>query len=260
MNNRFQKLLILSDYDGTFAGRDSCLVPRNLEAITRFQAQGGHFSFSTGRLPSVMKELCPSFRSIANAPLILCNGALLYDPKSDSLLGEWVFDGMAARHMVRDILARFPSVRFTVYSDDAVLLENLSPEAVPGNRWRKINFFARDEETAIAVRDYLAVAYADRYRAFRSFAICTEVVDRSISKGKRIEDLRAYYRTQGIDGLTIYAIGDYENDIDMLRHADRAYCPANAIEPVKTICHRVLGHHDNGCIADLIEAIEAGEA
>lgn len=30
--------------------------------------------------------------------------------------------------------------------------------------------------------------------------------------------------------MTAFCIGDYENDIDMLKRADYAFCPSNAIE------------------------------
>ena len=59
MTKPFEHVLILSDFDGTFAGAGGRIVPENIEAIERFKALGGHFTFSTGRLPSVMAEVLP---------------------------------------------------------------------------------------------------------------------------------------------------------------------------------------------------------
>ena len=48
------------------------------------------------------------------------------------------------------------------------------------------------------------------------------------------------------------------DDIPMLKAADVATCPANAMEEVKELCDLVLCPCDEGVIADVIEAIEDG--
>ena len=45
-------------------------------------------------------------------------------------------------------------------------------------------------------------------------------------------------------------------DLEMLRAADVAVCPENAIDSVKEICDLCLCDHKQGVIADLIEHIE----
>jgi hydroxymethylpyrimidine pyrophosphatase-like HAD family hydrolase len=56
--------------------------------------------------------------------------------------------------------------------------------------------------------------------------------------------------------VKIYVCGDYENDLEMLRDADVAVCPENAIDSVKDVCDLCLCDHKQGVIADLIEHIE----
>lgn len=257
MKKLFEHVLILSDFDGTFAGKDRRIVPRNIEAIERFKALGGHFSFATGRLPSMMKKIYPDFKKTVNAPLIMCNGAILYDPESDTNLAEDFFDGIPARKAVRDILDRFPTVNFAAYTDDGVLLEGYTPENIPGNRWRKVNLHPSDPTVAIAVRDYINQAYEGRYRCFRSGPAFSELVDVSIKKSNRISDLRRFFAERGIEKTLICGIGDFENDVDLLRAVDLPFCPMNAIDEVKKVAHHVLCHHDEGAIADMIEVIEA---
>lgn len=55
--------------------------------------------------------------------------------------------------------------------------------------------------------------------------------------------------------LRIYAVGDFENDYDMLLAADLAACPSNAIESISEISDIRLCSSDEGAIADLIELI-----
>ena len=97
MNKPFEHLLILSDFDGTFAGENTRIIERNLSAIRFFQSLGGKFTFSTGRLPSMMKKVYPDFSSTVNAPLIMCNGAIIFDAQKDIFLEESYFDGIQAR-------------------------------------------------------------------------------------------------------------------------------------------------------------------
>ena len=75
----FSDILIITDLDGTFFGKDSRLVPRNLEAVERFKAGGGFFTLATGRMHCNMMKDLPVAAELVNAPMSACNGALLCD-------------------------------------------------------------------------------------------------------------------------------------------------------------------------------------
>ena len=258
MNKPFEHVLIVSDFDGTFAGAGGRIVPENIEAIEHFKALGGHFTFATGRLPSMMEKVFPDFRKVVNAPLVMCNGAILFDPFENKIIAETVFDGRKARVDVRAILDRFPSLRFAVYTDDGVLLEGYAPEEVPGNRWRKINLHTNSEKDAIALRDYVRAVYPREYACYRSSSAFVEVVDVTVNKGSRIPFLRQYFAKRGGEKRLVAGIGDFENDIALLQNADVAFCPSNAIDAVKALCDHVLCDHDDGAVSAMIKRIEQG--
>jgi HAD superfamily hydrolase (TIGR01484 family) len=250
-------ILILSDFDGTFAGKGSKIVQRNIEAIKHFQKLGGHFTFCTGRLPSVMRKVYPDFRSVVNSPMIMCNGAIILDPVADEIIEERFFDGIRAREDLKDILSKF-DISLACYADDGTYQSVSSPEEIVGNRFRKINLSFKCDSDAIACRTYVNNTYSDRYICFRSSNSFAEIVDKNVSKGRRISYMKEYYRSLGIDDLKVYCIGDYENDIDMLENADKAFCPSNAIDEVKAVCHKILCDHNDGAVADMIEYILSG--
>lgn len=252
----FDGILILSDYDGTFAGAGGRVVERNIEAIEYFKANGGHFTFSTGRLPSMMSVVFPGFRELANAPLIMSNGALVYEPSEDRILRESWFDGVFGRKMADDILAHFPSICFSVYPDDMRFHGDELPKDIPGDHWHKVRFDKNDPPLVLACRDYLTDNYSNTYNVFRSWYNVVEVVDKGSAKGNCIDFIKNYLRDCGQGEMTAFCIGDFENDIDMLKRADHAFCPSNAIDEVKTLCEKVLCDHDAGAIADLIETIK----
>ena len=82
-----------------------------------------------------------------------------------------------------------------------------------------------------------------------------ECQKKGYNKGVYIERLRRYYRERGQD-VKVYVCGDYENDFEMLRAADVAVCPENAIDSVKEVCDLCLCDHKQGVIADLVELLE----
>ena len=55
---------------------------------------------------------------------------------------------------------------------------------------------------------------------------------------------------------TTVCVGDYENDISMLRHADIAYAVENAIDEVKAVADRITVHHNEDALAHIIADLE----
>ena len=186
----------------------------------------------------------------------MCNGALLYDAGTDTVLKEIFFDGRQSRPIVKDILSRFPEMNWVVYSDSGEMLSQISPDEVPGDCWRKMRFDCPNPARVTECQQYILQNYGDYYNCIRSWHTVVEIVDKQASKGNLIRMERDYFLKKGIEALTVCCIGDFENDIDMLRHADIAFCPENAIDSVKQLSRHILCHHDSGAVADMIEIIE----
>ncbi len=249
---KFDNILILSDFDGTFAGSKGRMVERNLTAIEYFKSNGGYFTLSSGRLPCMLNIVFPTFREIVNYPLILANGSILYDGKTDTVLSELFYDGVQARIDLNNVISKFDVIKFACYTDDGELQADITPDAAIGNKWRKANLTYGSDDEARRARDYINNTYGDRYACFRSHYSFTEIIGVDSGKGKRIAALRALSEKP----FKVFCIGDFENDIEMLKMGDVAFCPSNAINEVKSISAHVVCHHDDGAIADMIKIIE----
>lgn len=254
-----KNVLILSDYDCTFTGKDGALVQRNLDAIEELKNEGGYFSFATGRLPAMMKKICPTYRNIVNCPILLANGAIVFDPNEEKELLITTVDNKLSNKIMKAVYDRFDIHHWVVYplSDHGIYHEGKTLEdSIPNGDFIKFAFYMNSERDATECRDFIRAEFGDYINCFRSFEPYPEVVDKTVSKGSMINYLRHYFTSLGIDKLTVCCIGDYENDIPMLKAADISFCPNNAIPEVKSAADHIVCNHEHGAIADMINIIK----
>ena len=269
---KFENILIVSDVDGTFLGDGGVLVEKNIEAIGYFLSEGGKFTFSTGRVHQSLLNTIPIARKIISAPGIMSNGGYLYDFVSDKILNTKAMDETLARQVVECIYdyndklcIRYSSPEGTFYCRVVPAYLAHSERSYSGSK-----LLTRDEwnfkdcckvvirgrrETLDELRAVLEEKFGDELEIIKSGETFLEVLPFGCSKGSSIGELREYYRGRGID-VKVYACGDYENDISMLKVADVAVCPSNASDEVKVISDMILCSCSEGLIADLISKID----
>ena len=84
---KFDGVLLATDFDDTFCPDTVVVPPANLEAVEYFKAQGGVFTIATGR---AHRTFAPQlYQAPVNAPVILSNGAQLYDFEKDEMNWWW---------------------------------------------------------------------------------------------------------------------------------------------------------------------------
>lgn len=269
----FSRYIIATDMDGTFLNTDGRFVPRNLEAVERFKAGGGLFTFSTGRVHLNLRAAVGDPAGIINAPCVMSNGAYLYDFSRCCATEESLMAERDVKELVQVIREKYPHARFRASTVDALRVERtdgllekdlarydagavqIAPiESWPTHDWYKIVFRAEAEEI-VQMRTELTAHFGDRFSYTASGARFLEVQAPGVNKATGLEKLR---RGCGGDRILI-ACGDYENDMEMLCAADVAFCPANAMEAVKGVCKRTLCHCNDGLIGDIVELLEKGE-
>ena len=270
----FSEYLIVTDLDGTFLARGGRGIPqKNLEAVATFTKGGGLFTTATGRLHTTLLGPVPQAATLFNAPVILSNGAYLYDYATKTHLCKALCTPVQAAQMLAFVKAHAGDVPcrvatpYTVrtatpyglvardlshYPADAV--EVMPYEAWPLDDWCKIVFRAvREVLEALRVR---AKAFFDADIAvFFSGKCMLEMQPAAVTKASGIEKLRTL---TGGGARTVIACGDFENDMDMLRAADIAVAPANAIEDIKAMADYVLCDCDEGLIADVVAGLMTG--
>ena len=269
----FSRYLIATDLDGTFLGPDGHFVARNIEAVARFQAGGGLFTFSTGRVHLNIYDAVGDPRLLLNAPCVMSNGAYLYDFEKNTPLFEELMEPRDVAQLVAFLQQAFPQVQCRVSTPtdlrvertDGYLKRDLTRydegcvHVSPMVTWRVDDWykivFRGDAADIGQLREALVARFGDRFSYTASGSGFLEVQSPTVNKAAGLDKLRRLY---GGDRILI-ACGDFENDMEMLQAADVAICPENAMDAVKKISHRVLCHCKDGLIADVVEKIEAGE-
>jgi hydroxymethylpyrimidine pyrophosphatase-like HAD family hydrolase len=90
------------------------------------------------------------------------------------------------------------------------------------------------------------------FSAFQSSGNYLEFVKAGVNKGSALSDVRARCG----DARTILAIGDYENDLELIARADIGGAPANAIGAVKAAAKVVLPVDNNhSAVARFLETV-----
>ena len=268
---KFENILIVSDIDGTFLGTGGVIVEKNIEALGYFLSEGGKFTFSTGRVHQSLLNTIPIADKIVSAPGIMSNGGYLYDFVFDEVLNAKTMDETLARKLVEyiydyndELCIRCSSPYETFYCRGLPIYHAHSEKSYSGSK-----LLTRDEwnfkdcckfvirgrcEALDELRAALEEKFGDELEIMKSGETFLEVLPFGCSKGSAIGGLREYYRGHGVD-VKVYACGDYENDISMLKVADVAVCPSNASDEVKAISDMILCHCSEGLIANLIEII-----
>ena len=89
-----------------------------------------------------------------------------------------------------------------------------------------------------------------QFSVFRTSGWYLEFVSAGVNKGVALEDVRL----RCPDCKTILAIGDFNNDLEMIAAADIGGAPSNAIDEVKAVANIVLSQNNNqSCVAAFLK-------
>ena len=252
---KFDGILICSDFDGTFA-HASVIPEKNAEAVRYFQSEGGLFTLSTGRSHQHFAPYKDVFTP--NAPMLCCNGSVLYDVSTGITLYEGHMESSIYEDVIK-IIAQAPEIVKLSFCGDGrdfhiKAAEYTSEKAragmPPEELFKVVAHLESDDCDAIMKRVY--DTYSSKYGIYRSWYFGIELQSPNDNKGQGILRLKKHL---GDRVKTVIACGDYENDLSMFDVADISYAPANAHPNVKARATHVTVRCEEGAIAQIISEL-----
>lgn len=268
---KFEGMLICTDLDGTLLRRDKTVSKENLEAIEHFKAEGGYFTFITGRMPYYVDDLPERVR--INAPFGCTNGAGLYDvEKQEYVWRQPIADNVI--DLVRYVDERIEDIGIQICFFDRIcfLRENHATD-----RFREIVHVPRllcdysdvcepfgkvvlvdgREERLTMAKSLIEnhPLYAD-FEYTRSERSLYEILPKGTSKGSVLPRLAEHL---GIDMSRTIAVGDYDNDVSMLKAAGLGIAVSNATDAARAAADIITVSNEEHAIAKIISDIESGK-
>lgn len=262
----WRSFLLVSDIDGSLITYDGYLPEVNLEAIERFKEKGGLFTLATGRSVQSARKYVEIIRP--NAPVILVNGAMIYDYGSEKVLYKAVLPPGGVE-IIKKVIEDFPDVGVGVHTDGKLLIVNedeLTDEYIthePLNAFKvsieelpeemmKIIFMAR-EEKCDELQRYVEGLSLEGMQAIRSSFCYYEILPEGLNKGIALEKLAGML---GLDINNTAAVGDFHNDLGMIEKAGTGFAVDNAVDELKRAADYVLADCGEGAVAQAIGVLE----
>ncbi len=263
-----ERHLIALDLDGTVLHRDESVDPEVSGAIRTLAEAGHQIVIATGRSVDATLPIVEQLR-IRPEWVVCCNGAvtLKRDPLADRAYRHEFVEAFDATEVLTRIRSHLVTALYGLETVEGELLytEEIPAGTLPSRR-RLVPFdqLLGVQATRLlvvspdhALEDFLKIV--DRLGLTRvSYAIgytaWLDIAPEGVSKESALEVVR---QRLGIDRARVFAAGDGNNDIQMLRWADRfgdAVAMGQAQDAVKAVASRVTGRIDEGGLATALHS------
>ena len=266
----FSGCLFACDIDGTLMSSGK-INPRNIEKIELFMNEGGYFSLSTGRTVGAVGPVLDKIKRVS--PSVVANGCMIYDYENKKTLDE-LFLPENEYYIAKKVLDMGLNVGIEAHSGEKILTiketqetrdhqeyewisgENVSFEEASKYRWNKVVYFFDNEKELALVKAMIA-----KEKAVSAFSDTSAVIagrkrkyyeqfPAGVSKASELDKLKNILK---IEKGCYFAMGDYYNDLEMIKNADISAVPEDTPDDIKAYADYIAGSCEDGAVADFIE-------
>lgn len=259
--------LIVSDIDGTLLKSDKHISENTKQRVLKAIEDGHIFAIATGRMHGAGKIITEELDY--DGFLISCNGAVVKHLKtSEMILGMRLEDHLVKA--VADVCEKYGAYYHlydveTIYASANQHLANKYAEGMsklPEHLKFKVEFpadlkaligkvpvykvglYHEDGETFHAIMR--ALKAIEGLETCKSLDTSFDVMAKGVTKATGIEAIRKHY---GIPLEHVIALGDNENDMDMISYAGVGVAMGNATEELKAVANFVtLTNDEDGLV------------
>lgn len=265
-SNENIKLIVL-DIDGTLLNSDLELSERNERALKAALEAGVQVALATGKTASAGRKLVE--RLGLSTPGIYLQGTAIFEADG-SIRYQQTLDPVVARQVFT--YAGDRGFEFITYSSTRMMVPHINQDVIDGiMRYHepmpevvgplvnllntvalnKIMIIGDNAREIKALRWQLEAQFGGRCRLMQAgIPEMLEVLPPGASKGAA---LRVFLKNIGIEARHVMAMGDAENDIEMLQVAGLGVAIGNAGPSLKAVAKEVVASNDDDGVAEAVE-------
>lgn len=264
--------LLASDLDGTLIADMRSVPKRTRAAIETAMARGVRVTIATGREWGGLTQRFASVLEL-NTPIICYQGALIIDPQTNETIASEGLSLPLTRRLID--LARLHRLSLHLFlngktytefpteqsrsimgyvGSDIIEVDDLK-QAITASPIKAMIVHPPAEVEGLLGR--LQAALGKDLSVFRSLEPLIEVTSAQVSKGRALANLADYY---GFAQSEVMAIGDQDNDIDMIEWAGLGVAMGNASPGAKAVADYIVPPISEEGAASAIERFVLGRS
>ena len=263
----FSDCLLISDFDGTIM-YNGTIPENNIEAVKYFIDNGGKFGLATGRHINTIK---PYFDVLScNVPIIAFNGAAIYDYTTNKTLNIEPLN-KSVKANFKSLQNAFPNIGIAVHCLNAIYVLNhtksmdehleyvgspcnlASVEDIADKDWLKIIFLIKDKKSRNKIKAFAKDLEMNDCVFTSSHETIYEMLPKNANKGEALIKLAELL---SITRENIFSIGDFHNDIELIRSAGCGATVGDAPDEIKQIADYIACPCKDGALQDFIGHIK----
>jgi Cof subfamily protein (haloacid dehalogenase superfamily) len=267
VGDKFGNILLVSDIDGTLVDGTFTISEKNKSAVAYFLENGGKMVLATGRSKINARKFYNGLS--LTMPCVLLNGAAVYDFEREEYLWRCMIDVPDAIPLLKTILESHPDVGIEVWGDGEVF--QLNPEYQdPMREYLEEMQFKGASLDMLPKKCFKILVSGAADTIAKVWKLCRESAPRSIhsvcssenycemisADANKFSALLALTELTGTQSRRTAAIGDYYNDIEMVKGADIGAAPSNAVEEVQAAADVHFCNCSDGAVAEFIDYLE----
>ena len=272
-----ERVLYISDLDGTLLNKDVRISDFTVNTINSLVEKGMIFSYATARSRYTSSKLTKDIG--LRVPVVIYNGTFLYDTKSEKRVLSNDFTRADAEKILDRLLKNnvYPMVHTFLGENEKYIFDenNMSRGMADFQSKRELDerrtpvdvydlapyqvfyFTCIDEEEKLLPlyeelrSEYQCIYNKDMY----SGDYWLEILPNKATKASAIRELKEMLGCQ-----RVVCFGDGVNDIPMFKDADEAYAVSNACDELKAYATAVIDSNENDGVAKwLLDNYKWGE-
>jgi Cof subfamily protein (haloacid dehalogenase superfamily) len=261
--------LVVCDLDGTLLNRDKQITIPSLAAIAETRKRGIRFSVCTGRIPTMAQYY---FEQLAlDVPVVTVNGAILWEHGTRAVLSGARLDKaetVKIMRFCRDLGVDYCALTLKGcwFSDNSARIERFfhynqiaakyGLDEIPIGRFDtefacmdgidcyKLLACELEAERSEQIKDFIGRLNKTDYTSSEPGLL--DITAQGVGKGAGLQQLLEYL---GVRSDEVCAMGDFENDIPMLKNCAYPVAMENACAEVKAAARFITRDNDHDGVA-----------